>query len=714
MRRTLYILIFIVFYTVSAFAQQKVIITLDNGETIEKEVWEVKSITFSEHKTSAASVPPKEDAVDLGLSVLWSPYNLEVNVGNTKESLFGWGDPYGTIKSTDLKFYPSLSPSNSIVATEYDIARALWKDKWRLPTSDEMKELIEKCEWEAVFDESNTLEGFKIIGNEGRYIILPVTGKRLGSNVNDKTDLGSYWTGNLVNNDNSKASCLTIKYGNETIGKEFTSELRCIGLAIRPVYGEYHYGISIVANATSITGTSASINAQYTGDIDQITEFGLYYAESEQMLEQNPQFITKTATELPSSNTFPFAVKNLSYNTKYYYIAYAKTQEKEIRSNVQSFMTASKYHAEAVDLGLPSGLLWTSCNLGAENENESGKLFAWADPSEKSYNQSTYTNAVEASIDDISSTKYDIATMTLGNEWHMPNELDFEELRKECEWTYITTPFVGWKVTGPNNNSILLPMCGNRQGDGTIVKDGTAAFYWTSINYSGLEAVYYTFSTSAKIAGKTAHSNKYIGMNVRPVKGNSNVPKSDEDDKNPSPYDNAAVDLGLSVDWASYNIGATKATEAGNKYAWGETEIKDSYTPNNYKHYVAGAYLSLGLDDISGSEYDPVHLLWGGDWQMPTNLQMMELFSECDWSWGKINGVDGFTITSKLNGNSIFLPVTEGNEGSYWSSTLYTLSGPFYNNSAYYLDFSENYTPTGCQYYYRYIGKCIRPVKIKR
>ena len=368
----------------------------------------------------------------------------------------------------------------------------------------------------------------------------------------------------------------------------------------------------------------------------------------------------------------------------------------------------------AVDLGLPSGLLWSSYNLGAENENEPGELFAWADPSGKSYNQSTYTNVVEASIDDISSTKYDIATMTLGNGWHMPNKLDFEELREECEWTYITTPFVGWKVTGPNNNSILLPMCGNRQGDGTIARNGTAAFYWTSTNYSGLEAVYYTFSTSAKIAGRTAHSSKYIGMSIRPVKGTSNVPKSD--DKNPSPYDNAAVDLGLSVDWASYNIGATETTGAGNKYAWGETEIKDSCTPNNYEYYDydAGTYISLGLDDISGSEYDPVHLLWGGDWQMPTNLEIMELISECNWSWDKINGVDGFTITSKLNGNSIFLPVTEDNEGSYWSSTLYTLSGPFYNNSAYYLNFSENYIPTGCQYYYRYIGRCIRPVKIKR
>ena len=112
------------------------------------------------------------------------------------------------------------------------------------------------------------------------------------------------------------------------------------------------------------------------------------------------------------------------------------------------------------------------------------------------------------------------------------------------------------------------------------------------------------------------------------------------------------------------------------------------------------------------------HKEWGGDWKMPNYTEMLELTTECDWTWTTENGVAGYKITPKdhSNTNSIFMPVTdEGSEdGSYWSSTMYTLQDAFRYNSAYYLEFSKNGGVSHRNYYYRYIGRHIRPVKIKR
>ena len=166
------------------------------------------------------------------------------------------------------------------------------------------------------------------------------------------------------------------------------------------------------------------------------------------------------------------------------------------------------------------------------------------------------------------------------------------------------------------------------------------------------------------------------------------------------------VDLGLSVKWATCNVGATSPEDFGHYFAWGETSPKDEYTEDNCSTY------GKQMSDIAGdAQYDAATANWGGDWRMPTYSEQEELLNNCTWTWTTQNGVNGYNVEGP-NGNSIFLPAAgyrygssldyAGSAGSYWSSTPYD----YY---AYSLDFNS-----GGQGMYdgdsRLIGRSLRPV----
>ena len=180
----------------------------------------------------------------------------------------------------------------------------------------------------------------------------------------------------------------------------------------------------------------------------------------------------------------------------------------------------------------------------------------------------------------------------------------------------------------------------------------------------------------------------------------------------------AAVDLGLSVKWATCNVGADSPEDYGNYYAWGETETKDTYTSSNSVTY--GVEISF---DISGNaEYDAATANWGGSWRMPTFDEIVELRRNCTYEYTSLNGITGFVVTGS-NGNSIFLPAAgiyvrgilqkEGERACYWSSTPYESGDDFtYETSACFFGSSPNdySTLTSGWTTGRYHGFSIRPV----
>ena len=138
------------------------------------------------------------------------------------------------------------------------------------------------------------------------------------------------------------------------------------------------------------------------------------------------------------------------------------------------------------------------------------------------------------------------------------------------------------------------------------------------------------------------------------------------------------VDLGLpsGLKWATCNVGASKPEEYGNYYAWGETEVKEKYTSRNCK------IKRKEIKDIGGnSQYDVARKEWGSTWRMPTVAEFDELCDKnnCTWTWTTQNGIKGYKVTGKKNGNSIFLPAAgwrdgtslnaQETDGYYWFST---------------------------------------------
>lgn len=192
----------------------------------------------------------------------------------------------------------------------------------------------------------------------------------------------------------------------------------------------------------------------------------------------------------------------------------------------------------------------------------------------------------------------------------------------------------------------------------------------------------------------------------------------DFSEKTPEPtlFSGDAVDLGLSVMWASCNLGANSPSEAGGYYAWGETSEKSTYKKENYAYYNSSTtqYTNIGTH-ISGTEYDAAYVNLGKGWRMPSYDQFRELETKCTWEWVSMNGVLGYTVTGK-NGNSIFLPtggyksssgsVVKKNEyGSYWSDLVNNdMSANYFNMSSSTHTVANLFTESKCN------GLTIRPI----
>lgn len=144
----------------------------------------------------------------------------------------------------------------------------------------------------------------------------------------------------------------------------------------------------------------------------------------------------------------------------------------------------------------------------------------------------------------------------------------------------------------------------------------------------------------------------------------SYVDISGSDDTVGPPEGVEAVDLGLpsGTKWANMNVGATKPEEPGGYYAFGEIEEKGLYTADTYNEPVkTGEEYQHGhwpLASVQFTQYDVAFMKWGGTWHMPTIDQRLELSQNCTLTWSKRNGVSGCLITSKINGKSIFIPVS--------------------------------------------------------
>lgn len=347
---------------------------------------------------------------------------------------------------------------------------------------------------------------------------------------------------------------------------------------------------------------------------------------------------------------------------------------------------------ESVDLGL--SVKWASFNLGATKASEYGKYYAWGETSTKSaYGWGNYKYGDgeefikyydEDGLTTMSSDD-DPATVNLGSKWRTPTLEECSELVKKCTWELTTVDDIsGYKVTGPNGNSIFLPMSGwfnAGQGSSGYYWTSTLAFYFVSGRYAKARSM----SLQLKTPAGFNNDDRFYGYTIRPVDASS---KSGATMAVPT-----AVDLGVSVKWASFNVGASKPSEAGLYYAWGETFNK-TMDEFSWKSYFLGANAdgttmkkyneTDGLVTLQPKD-DAASVNYGGSWRMPTLEEIDELREKCTWSWETVEGMNGYRITG-TNGNSIFLPAlgyfdkqpeAVNNTGYYWTSSLDVREGKY-------------------------------------
>lgn len=173
------------------------------------------------------------------------------------------------------------------------------------------------------------------------------------------------------------------------------------------------------------------------------------------------------------------------------------------------------------------------------------------------------------------------------------------------------------------------------------------------------------------------------------------------------------VDLGLSVLWATTNVGTDIKTGAGDYFAWGETQPKDEYAQGNCPNYGANVTWNPETNDAAFCN-------WGNGWRMPTYEEMLELINECDWEWKVVDGVQGYVVTAKkegFKGNNIFIPAVGykighsttnlGTMGYLWTSTPSTANRNVSRN----LQCSEN--RPSMYFSNRFLGLPVRAVKAK-
>lgn len=411
---------------------------------------------------------------------------------------------------------------------------------------------------------------------------------------------------------------------------------------------------------------------------------------------------------------------------------------------------------EYVDLGLPSGTLWATCNVGAESPEDYGGYYAWGEIETKDvYTQSSYlyySNSIRNS--EISSSQYDVARQKWGGKWRIPTNNECQELIDNCIWTWTQIKGIaGYKIEGLNGKSIFLPAAGYYR-DSSISADTYAAWYWSStarMTNSAANLTFWYHNEGRDIGYSIEGSSRYDGQSIRPVAS------SNGGWENGHEY----VDLGLTtaegkpIYWATCNIGAEKPENYGLYFAWGETvgyKSNSTHFFDGYNYKWIGEYYNAEYENDPEidpwQEYitkycikddcafkdgksvlelsdDAAHENWGDGWRMPTDEEYLALINNCSWTWKTINQIQGYEVVGK-NGKSIFLPLAgycsyedddngyrkffNANIGTYWSSTLveagYTTADSWYAKALYFYPSS----PAGTAVWSRSDGMPIRSV----
>lgn len=465
---------------------------------------------------------------------------------------------------------------------------------------------------------------------------------------------------------------------------------------------DFHVTTLNVLLVTDIKSTSAVLNGEIVEDgSPKYTERGFVYAETTQPTIDNA--IQKITVPFTDDKTFSAAINNLTLGKKYYVRTYAVQAGREVYSTNEVSFTAEGsvlpkvITKSATDISRSEG---TAIAMGMVTEV--------GDPvySERGFVYGTTHNPIIQNA-----TKVKVEGSGLGEYFTTLSDLQLGNIYYVRAYATNTVGVAYGEEQLLDFNPILPVVVTNEVTD---ISAGTkSATFHATITNAG-DPVY---TERGFVYGKSPNPTT-DNANIITVKGNSKGTYDSEVqnlDANQTYYVRAYivstigvtygeqvefilstlenghewVDLGLSVKWATCNIGAYKPEDYGGYFSWGETTTKYYFDWKYYKYYENNiGYTKYYYDDgnigiidnkfVLDKSDDAASELWGGNWRMPTATEIAELIEKCTCIVTTQNGIKGLKIISKSNGNYIFLPAAgerfQGEHfegcGAYWSSSL--------------------------------------------
>ena len=446
-------------------------------------------------------------------------------------------------------------------------------------------------------------------------------------------------------------------------------------------------------SAISPDAASATFNATITDTGDPIyTERGFVYSKSQTPTTGNATKVTVSGTD---EGNYSKTETGLDVNCMYYVRAFVIYSGGTVYGEEKSF-TIKKLSVPTVTTTSPTDVAYTSATVGGNVTSDGAGTVSERGVCYSTSANPTTSDNVEKSGSGVGNYTVDLYGLSDGTTYYVRayaiNEkgISYGEEKSFTTLQYGKPTVLTSSVSDVSYVSAIVNCEVTADGGATITERGVC--YSTSSNPTtdDLTKTSYgrTGTYNVKLSGLASGETYYVRAYAINSEGTS-YGKVLSFKTKVLTYE--AVDMGLSVKWATFNVGATAPEEYGDYFAWGETAPKEEYTWANYK-YCYGSYNSItkycssskfGKVDnkkILEPEDDAATVNWGGNWRMPTKEEMLELGNNCGWSITTLNGITCYKATSYKTGNSIILPCAgwimngkvEG-DGYYlrlWSSTI--------------------------------------------
>lgn len=710
-----------------------------------------------EDADSETDVYPEHEFVDLGLSVNWALCNIGESdyFPEWHGNLYAWGESVTRDYDLENHFASRVSYyfDNRITVLEPqdDAATLLWGEDWRMPTKEEFQELVDKCQWE--WTQENGHYGYRVTGRNGNSIFLPSGGMKIENRWNNYPEGLYYWTSSC-NSDRPSGEPKAYMFYSVSDGDDINKNRR-MGVVITPLSLQIGRSVRPVTEQRFIPIQGIALNRN---DIE--LEIGQEYKLKASFI---PSDATRKRIFWYSGNS---AVANVDAHGK---VTAVSDGECTIKAVCGDFKAECQ-----VTVRMPKGYT-------PSKQEEAVTIFRFGEEVKKEFIDSFQDDYDDSAIETEEVFKTRIGdtsggfTVTLFNytdkDWNN-DPGDFRIIDIDVAGRHYRIRNVDWVYEQMFDNGYfhcvkvaesryLLFLKGFDYGccPGTLTVfaiDETGVYTVMNKEYHLREFNREPFSMTVAdwydeyvSDGVTSHSttyNLFIEDGALKKRWVQLYPNKHE-----------YVDLGLSVNWATCNIGADKPEEYGDYFAWGEMaphyksgyaqeepqEHWNSYMSDGYwwstymwskdTHSSLTKYCNAG--DLGNNGFtdkmtelvpadDAARMLWGSKWRMPTKSEMEELFNKCTWTWTKENGVYGYRVTSNVSGytdRSIFLPAAGirggkslnglDSDGMYWSSSLDTDNSLmawsifFVNGNLEGIDDDVSVAP-----FSRHNGQSIRPV----